>query len=96
MITVRFPSMLQRRAGRELTFDEPLADLGALLDALDRRVPGLGGDLSDPIYNFAVNDEMLLHGVRIHPLKDGDVVEIVPTISGGSGWQAGSGNFRAC
>ena len=75
--------MLHARAGRELTVDEPLADLGRLLDLLDRRVPGLGRDLADPIYNFAVNDEMLLHGVRAHPLKDGDVVEIVPTISGG-------------
>ena len=28
-------------------------------------------------------DEMLLHGVQAHPLKDGDRVEIVPAISGG-------------
>jgi aldehyde:ferredoxin oxidoreductase len=83
MITVRFPSMLQQRAGRELIVDEPLADLGALVDLLHRRIPGLAGDLADPIYNFAVNDEMLLHGVRTHPLKSGDIVEIVPTISGG-------------
>jgi molybdopterin converting factor small subunit len=75
--------MLHARAGRELTFDDTLPDLGRLLDALDRRVPGLARDLADPIYNFAVNDEMLLHGVRSHPLRDGDIVEIVPTISGG-------------
>jgi aldehyde:ferredoxin oxidoreductase len=83
MITVRFPAMLQARAGRELVFEEPLSDLGALLDALDRRIPGLAHELADPIYNVAVNDEMLLHGVRRHPLKSGDIVEIVPTISGG-------------
>ena len=83
MITVRFPAMLHARAGRELVIEEPLSDLGALLDLLDRRIPGLGRDLADPIYNFAVNDEMLLHGVRTYQLKDGDVVEIVPTISGG-------------
>ena len=75
--------MLQARAGRELTIDEPLPDLGTLIDALDRLVPGLARDLADPIYNFAVNDEMLLHGVRTHALADGDVVEIIPTISGG-------------
>jgi molybdopterin converting factor small subunit len=75
--------MLHARAGRELTFDETPSDLGRLLDALDRRVPGLARHLADPIYNFAVNDEMLLHGVRSHPLHDGDVVEVVPTISGG-------------
>ena len=83
MILVRFPSMLHALAGREMTIDEPLADLGALLDALDRRIPGLSRNLADPIYNFAVNDEMLLHGVRSHALKSGDVVEIVPTIAGG-------------
>ncbi len=83
MITVRFPSMLQALAGRELTVDEPVADLGALLDALEQKIPGLARDLADPIYNFAVNDEMLLHSVRTHPLRNGDVVEIVPTISGG-------------
>ena len=75
--------MLHARAGRELSFTEPLSSLAALLDALERRVPGLASELSDPIYNFAVNDEMLLHGVRTHQLRDGDVVEIIPTISGG-------------
>jgi molybdopterin converting factor small subunit len=83
MITVRFPSMLQAKTGREITIDEPLHNLGALLDALARRFPGLRRDLNDPIYNFAVNDEMLLHGVRTHALHSGDVVEIVPTIAGG-------------
>jgi molybdopterin converting factor small subunit len=83
MVTVRFPSLLHARAGRELVIDEPVSDLGALLDVLDRRVPGLSRELADPIYNFAVNDAMLLHGVRAHPLNDGDIVEIVPTISGG-------------
>jgi aldehyde:ferredoxin oxidoreductase len=83
MILVRFPSMLHALAGPELAIDEPLADLGALLDALDRRIPGLSGSLADPIYNFAVNDEMLLHGIRTRALKSGDVVEIVPTIAGG-------------
>jgi molybdopterin converting factor small subunit len=83
MVTVRFPSMLHLKAGREATIDETVTDLGALLDLLDRRFPGLARELADPIYNVAVNDEMLLHGVRRHQLRDGDIVEIVPTISGG-------------
>ena len=83
MITVRFPSMLHARAGREITLDHVPADLAALVAALDRQFPGLGRELDDPLYNFAVNDEMLLHGVRTHTLKGGDVVEVVPTISGG-------------
>lgn len=83
MITVRFPSMLHARAAREIALEAALPTLGAVIDALDQKFPGLATDLSDPIYNFAVNDEMLLHGVRAHPLNDGDVIEIVPTMSGG-------------
>jgi molybdopterin converting factor small subunit len=30
-----------------------------------------------------VNDELLLHHARERALADGDVVEIIPTISGG-------------
>ena len=82
-ITVRFPAMLQPTAGTEVVIDESVGDVAALLLALDRKIPGISAELADPIFNFAVNDEMLLHGVRKHPLNDGDVVEIVPTISGG-------------
>jgi molybdopterin converting factor small subunit len=82
-ITVRFPAMLQPTAGREVVIDEPARDVAALLLALERKIPGISAQLADPIFNFAVNDDMLLHGVRHHPLNDGDVIEIVPTISGG-------------
>ncbi len=82
-VTIRFPAMLHAQAGPEVVVDEPVSDIGAVLEALERKVPGISGHLADPIFNFAVNDEMLLHGVRQHPLKDGDVIEIVPTISGG-------------
>lgn len=75
--------MLHAKAGRELVIEEPLDDVAALLQALDRKLPGLSAELDDPIFNIAVNDEMLLHGVRAHPLKDGDVLEFVPTIAGG-------------
>ena len=75
--------MLHVRTGPELTLEGAIVNIATLLDALDQRSPGLAAELSDPIYNFAVNDAMLLHGVRDHPLHDGDVVEVVPTISGG-------------
>ena len=45
--------------------------------------PGLGKELDDPLYNIAVNDELLLHAVDQRPLADGDIVEIVPTMAGG-------------
>ena len=82
-ITVRFPAMLQPIAGTEVVIDEPVSDVASLLLALEHKLPGLAASLSDPIFNLAVTEEMLLHGVRTHPLNDGDIVEIVPTISGG-------------
>jgi molybdopterin converting factor small subunit len=83
MITVRLPSTLQVGASNTLTFAEPLATVADLVDALDRRIPGFRGQLDDSVFNFAVNDEMLLHHARERRLADGDTVEIIPTISGG-------------
>ncbi len=82
-ITVHFPAMLHSIAGRELRVDEPVATVGELFAAVERLVPGLGERLDDPVYNVAINDDMLLHGVQAHPLHDGDIVEIIPTIAGG-------------
>jgi molybdopterin converting factor small subunit len=75
--------MLHAKAGPEVVIDEPVTSLADLVTALDRRRPGLAADLSDPIFNVAVNDEMLLHGAARRILHDGDVVEFVPTIAGG-------------
>ena len=62
---------------------EPVATIGDLINALDYLHPGLASAIDDALYNFAVNDVLVLHRVRQHPLDDGDVVEIVPTIAGG-------------
>ena len=62
---------------------DPVTDIAALIRALDRQVPGLAADLADPIFNVAINDEMLLHGVSGRRLEDGDRVEFVPAIAGG-------------
>lgn len=84
MITVRFPAMLQAAAGgAEVTVREPVASVRDLVAALDRLAPGLAAALDDPLYNVAVNDELLLHGAARRTLHDGDVVEFVPTIAGG-------------
>jgi molybdopterin converting factor small subunit len=69
--------------GGELAVTERVETIAQLVGALDRVRPGIAAQLRDTIFNFAVNDEMLLHDVNGHPLKDGDVVEIVPAISGG-------------
>ena len=84
MIQVTLPAML-RRPGQAATFELPgtLATVADLMAALEPLVPGLAASSVDAIFNIAVNDELLLHGVDAHPLRDGDRVEIVPTISGG-------------
>lgn len=82
-VTVRLPAMLHAAAGAEIIIDEPVHDIAGLREALERRYPALVEELADPMFNVAVNDVMLLHGVRHYPVKDGDVVEIVPTVAGG-------------
>jgi molybdopterin converting factor small subunit len=83
MITIRLPSTLRVGASDSLEVHEHVATLAELIDVLDRRIPGFRDQLDDSVFNFAVNDEMLLHGARNRALKSGDVVEIIPTISGG-------------
>jgi molybdopterin converting factor small subunit len=83
MITVLLPSTLRVGPTDTLKISEPVANLAELVEVLDRRIPGFREQLDDSVFNFAVNDEMLLHHVRERSLADGDTVEIVPTISGG-------------
>lgn len=84
MITVRLPSIL-RKPGEpsEIVVTESVETIADLVRAMSVERPDLAEALDDPIYNFAVNDALLVHGARQHVLTDGDVVEIVPTISGG-------------
>jgi molybdopterin converting factor small subunit len=83
MITVRLPSTLRVSASDTLEIHERVTTIAELVGVLDRRIPGFLDQLDDSVFNFAVNDEMLLHHVRDRALQEGDVVEIIPTISGG-------------
>ena len=83
MVTVNFPAALQPISGTTLVVRESVHTVGQLVEALDRLVPGLAQELDDPLYNIAVNDELLLHNVDARPVKDGDVIEIVPSMAGG-------------
>ncbi len=80
MITVRLPAML---GADTISVTEPVHTIEQLVTALGRMRPAVVAKLNDTIFNFAVNDEMLIHDVNQHPIKDGDVVEVVPAISGG-------------
>jgi len=84
LITIRLPSSLEVSAGHTFEVTDPVATIAELVDVIDRRVPGFRDQLDDSVFNFAVNDEMLLFRAREHALKDGDVVEVIPTISGGA------------
>jgi len=83
-ITLYLPSILRPYAsGAEaLTITQPVHTIAELLIALERRAPRLAAGLDDSMFNFAVNDEVLLHGVLQHPVRDGDRVEIVAAMSG--------------
>ena len=83
MITVRLPAALRSGAEDVIDVHEPVATIADLIEVLDRRLPGIAAQLDDSIFNFAVNDDMLLHRALSRTLADGDVVEVVPAISGG-------------
>jgi len=83
MLTVRLPSTLRVGASDTLQLDGAIGSIAQLIDALDAKIPGFKDQLDDSVFNFAVNDAMLLHHAREKRLADGDVVEIIPTISGG-------------
>jgi molybdopterin converting factor small subunit len=82
MITVVLPSTLGVKETR-VELHEAVGTIAELVDVIDARIPGFREQLDDSVFNFAVNDEMLLHHARERTLRDGDVVEVIPTISGG-------------
>ena len=83
MVIVRLPSMLRGSGPAEISIDEAVSTVADVIAAVDRRVPGVAEALGDTFYNVAVNDVMIVHRARTHPVHAGDVVEVVPTISGG-------------
>jgi molybdopterin converting factor small subunit len=83
MITVVLPATLRVSDTNRLEIHDPVTTVAELVDALDMRIPGFRDQLDDSVFNFAVNDEMLLYHARERGLRDGDVVEVIPTISGG-------------
>ena len=80
MIIVRLPPML---GGGTVTIANQVGTVEELARALRHARPDLVSRLNDSIFNFAINDEMLVHDAGNHAVRDGDVVEIVPAISGG-------------
>ena len=82
-VTVNFPASLSHLAGQSVVIRESVSNIGQLIQALDRIAPGMARELDDPLYNIAVNDEILLHAVDAREVRDGDIVEIIPSMAGG-------------
>ena len=82
-VTVNFPASLSHLAGQSVVIRESVSNIGQLIQALDRIAPGMARELDDPLYNIAVNQEIMLHSVDSRPVRDGDVVEIIPSLAGG-------------
>ena len=83
MITVRLPSTLRVSDSDRSKFTSRRRRSPSSWTRSIRRIPGFRDQLDDSVFNFAVNDEMLLYHARERALRDGDVVEVIPTISGG-------------
>lgn len=69
--------------GGTVTITNDVRTVRELTSALRQARPDLVSRLDDSIFNIAINDEMLVHEADTHAVHDGDVVEIVPAISGG-------------
>ena len=69
--------------GGTVTITRAVGTVDELMSVLRDTRPDLVSRLNDSIFNFAINDEMLIHDAGHHAVRDGDVVEIVPAISGG-------------
>jgi sulfur-carrier protein len=89
-IEVRIPTILRQYTGGEKQVKADGASLGALVDDLDGRFPGLKGRLVTDegtlhrFVNVYVNDEdVRFTGALDTGLSDGDEVTILPAVAGG-------------
>lgn len=89
-IEVRVPTILRKHTGGEKAVHGAGATLAELFDDLDRSHPGLRGAILDDagglhrFINCYLNDEdVRFLGSLETPVKDGDVVSILPAVAGG-------------
>ena len=89
-ITVRIPTALRRITQGQGEVQVEASTIAELIDKLEQEFPGIKERLVDEsgeirkFVNFFVNDEDIrfLQGKET-PLKEGDVVSIIPAIAGG-------------
>ncbi len=91
MAVVRIPPTLRTEVGGERQVEADGGTVRELLEDLDRRHPGIGGQLLDQsgslhrFVNVYVNDEdVRFLGALDTQLSDGDSVTVLPAVAGGS------------
>ena len=87
---VRIPTPLRKLTNNEELVEVNAATIGAAIDELQSRFPGIAERLVDEkgevrrFVNVYVNEEVIRFlKNRETPLKDGDEVSIIPAIAGG-------------
>ncbi len=89
-VTVRIPSVLRNLTGGKDTLEVQAKTVDEALNAVDAAHPGIKGRLCDDagklrrFVNVFVADEDIrfLEG-QATPVKDGELIDIVPAIAGG-------------
>ena len=81
-IRVRLAEPLRDEAGEFLDVITPVANIGELIDVLERTVPSFDAH-RDELFNFAVNGNLIVNGERSVALKSGDEVELLVAFAGG-------------
>src|ERR671930_1653374 len=90
-VEVRIPTILRKYTDGAKTVDADGATVRELLGDLDRRHPGIGGQLFDQggslhrFVNVYVNDEdVRFLGALDAKVAEGDTVTILPAVAGGA------------
>lgn len=81
-LSVRLAEPLRAGVGDCLVINTPVANIGDLIDLLEKRLPHFSAS-RDELYNFAINGELVLHGEKTVALKSGDEVELLVAFAGG-------------
>ena len=90
IVEVRVAANLQKLIGGQRAIQGEGANVGELLDDLDRRYPGFKGQIVTDgqlhrFVNIYLNDEdVRFLGQLETPVKEGDTISILPALAGGA------------